>query len=240
MNNARLRASDYPVQAHAEQSASQPPALVSGGANQAVRDFFRRGDRGQYEGGPADQVFDSLPSWDLPERAPIVRTPKQQARRVAMMWAEAGLMLGCVAFLVTAALKSPNDPSPQSATSNAEQPMQRAAAHTIAPGTGLAEPMKPSARVIRQPPANALAPMQSAEGVSSPPTVDLSRTHSVASSMVAPERRTVSVAPANPKPEAQRAKSRLVPAMPAARRTDATTATNTVPTKRAVAAFPDD
>lgn len=103
MNNANAKTSGaqarkQPVQI---QSNSQPPVAVR--PDDVMRDFFRRGDRGQYEGGASDRAIDSIPTWDLPERRQIVRTPQQQARRATLMRVEAFLMAACLVLLVTAA-----------------------------------------------------------------------------------------------------------------------------------------
>ncbi len=102
MNNAK--AEHRAAQGHPGPAQSRSNAHATDRPGDEIRDFFKRGDRGLYEGGAADRSSASIPTWDLPEtRAQIVRTPKQQARRVAMMQVVGTIVAGCLVLLVTAA-----------------------------------------------------------------------------------------------------------------------------------------
>jgi hypothetical protein len=239
MNNATLRVSDYPVETSVGHSVSQPAAPTSDSANQAVRDFFRRGDRGLYEGGPADEALDGSPTWNLPERAPIIRTPKQQARRIAAMWAEAVLMLFCVTFLATAALQTLGNSSTRSPTGNAEQPDLPAATRVIAaPRQALVQPAKPNAPVIARADSNLTPAKPVRVAMPVAPAPELSQRHAAAIPVTVHERKAATAAPTNP--VLQRAPSARQTSPTTVKRTQATTTTSSVAPKRAVAAFPDD
>ena len=96
----RTEGHKYPVQPR-----QNPQSSATVRADDAVRDFFRRGDRGQYEGGAADLGI--IPTWDLPERPRMVRTERQQARRVILKQVVATVVVACLVLLITAArLKS--------------------------------------------------------------------------------------------------------------------------------------
>jgi len=110
----------------------------------SVRDFFRRGDRGQYAGGPADHVH-SIPTVDLPEKPQIVRTPQQEARRRALIRLEAVLLTGCLGLLVMAARAKSTD---------ATEPSRAGAAQFDA---RIVEPSAPKAPVAVQPEAQKAA-----------------------------------------------------------------------------------
>ncbi|GEM_PF-3193118 len=240
MHNATHRTRDYPVETRAGQSESQSAAHVSDSANQAVRDFFRKGDRGLYEGGPAELALDSSPGWDLPKRVLIVRTPKQQARRIAAMWAEAVLMLGCVAFLVTAALKASGSSSPHSPTSNAAQLAPPARARTINPQQRTpVEPVGAKASVAAGAAPNVQAAVQSGR-VSAPvaPASERSQVHPAATRVTVPERKRAAVTAIAP--ALHRAPSARQASPTTITRTEATAPTSPVAPKRAVAAFPED
>ena len=112
MNNAKAALSESQGPRRPVQPRSDPRAITARPYDE-IRDFFKRGDRGQYEGGASDRSSPSIPTWDLPEERPkvIVRTPRQQARRVAMMQVVGTIVAACLVLLVTAArLKSSNGP----------------------------------------------------------------------------------------------------------------------------------
>jgi len=88
---------------HAARQNASSRSLDTKRSDDPIRDFFRRGDHGQYEGGPADRALESLPSVDIPERPRIVRTAIQEARRRTLIRVEALVLAGCLALLVTAA-----------------------------------------------------------------------------------------------------------------------------------------
>lgn len=75
MNNANCELRGLPEQPVTRQHGTQARTATLSPNDEAMRDFFRRGDRGQYEGGPADHSLHSLLKVEVPERAPIVRTP---------------------------------------------------------------------------------------------------------------------------------------------------------------------
>jgi hypothetical protein len=56
-------------------------AAPESNANPEESEFFRAGEAGSYEGGPADPAFEPEPEVLEPERPVIVRTPEQEARR---------------------------------------------------------------------------------------------------------------------------------------------------------------
>jgi hypothetical protein len=251
MNDMRLHRNARVLDAKAEQSVGPSLAQADRGGNEAVRDFFRRGDRGLYEGGPAEHALDSLPSWDVPERAPIVRTPQQQARRIAMMWAEAAFMVGCVALMVTAALKASNHSSPQSTARNVEQSTRQAAAQPLAEAQSTpARTAPPAAAKLSAPPTHQVAinaqPRVPSEQMTprAPAVTEVPQSHPLAANMASPERRKVAAVPTQSNLEHPRAKSPRATfhVAPVAARTEPPPSTASAPrqAKRAVAAFPDD
>lgn len=234
MNNANAKTSGaqarkQPVQI---QSNSQPPVAVR--PDDVMRDFFRRGDRGQYEGGASDRAIDSIPTWDLPERRQIVRTPQQQARRATLMRVEAFLMAACLVLLVTAArskLIGGSQPR-QTARDQAAHAMLVAASNAMPPAppavaVGTAEPPK----MANPSPANPASTNAPAVPTSAPQVASTSATQFGSASAKA---RPVPVTPtpalaARPR---QAAQSQSQPAPVSAGPVAAP--------RRAVAAFPDD
>lgn len=211
-----------------------------------IRDFFRRGDRGQYEGGPADRL-DSLPTWDMPEKPQlVVRTPQQQARRRALIRLEAALLSGCIALLVMAARARSTD-----AKNNGNSPSAQLQSQTVK-ASETQSPTETPALVMREAPllpkpVEAAPPKTNLPAVVVPapvqaPPAPSARSHEVA----APEKgasvsakkapllaaATKPAAPSAPRsapaPKASLSSPAVAPAFAA-----------TAP-KRAVAAFPDD
>jgi len=126
MKNADCEPSRLPEPRVARQHGTQAQTTALSPHDEAMRDFFRRGDRGQYEGGPADHRLESPPDLEVTERAPAVRTPQQQARRLALIRFEAVLLAGCLGFLVAAARSNSSVTSELQGTSAAQiQPLQR-------------------------------------------------------------------------------------------------------------------
>ncbi len=103
MNNSEAEPTTVHRHSDPVRQRSGTYSAVPGRTDDPIRDFFRRGDRGQYEGGAADRSLDSLPSGDLPERPQIVRTPEQKARRTRLMRLEVLLFAACLVLLATAA-----------------------------------------------------------------------------------------------------------------------------------------
>jgi hypothetical protein len=159
MNNAKAELSAVQGQLRSVQPRISPRPAVRAGDE--IRDFFKRGDRGQYEGGAADRNSPSIPTWDLPERPQIVRTPRQQARRVAMMQVVGTIVAGCFVLLVTAAHhKSSGDIGKQAVN------VQQVDSHVAAQS-----PAKPSLQYAQQPKELLLPPPAPATAPNAPPTV---------------------------------------------------------------------
>jgi len=150
MNNADCELRRLPEQRAPRQLGAQARTPTLSPNDEAMRDFFRRGDRGQYEGGPADHSLYSLPNLEVPERAPIVRTPQQQARRLALIRFEAVLLAGCLGFLVAAARSN----------SSATRELQGASTTQA--------PAQPRARTIAQPVAATAGPLDARAAIATP------------------------------------------------------------------------
>jgi hypothetical protein len=143
----------------------------------SVRDFFRRGDRGQYAGGPADHVH-SIPTLDLPEKPQIVRTPKQEARRRALIRLEAVLLTGCLGLLVMAARAKSTDATEPSRAGVAQfdarlvEPSAPKAPVAVQPEVQKAarpEAAPPAPKTANEPMLNAQAPVAAAAAEPPPP-----------------------------------------------------------------------
>jgi len=143
----------------------------------SVRDFFRRGDRGQYEGGPADHVH-SIPAMDLPEKPQIVRTPQQEARRRALIRAEVVLLTGCLALLVVAARAKSTDATEPSRPRAAEldarivepsAPKTPVAVQPEAQKAARPEAAQPPPKTVNEPMLNAQAPVAAVAAEPPPP-----------------------------------------------------------------------
>jgi hypothetical protein len=159
MNNAKAALSESQSRRQPVQPKSSSKA-TSARPDDEIRDFFKRGDRGQYEGGVGTP---SIPTWDLPEERPkaIVRTPRQQARRVAMMQVVGTIVAACLVLLVTAArLKASNGSETQAV--NARHADARPAALS---------PVKPSPQYSQQSKAELAPPPAPAAAPNAPPTV---------------------------------------------------------------------
>ena len=173
MNNAKaevIRAQTH--ERSAEPYSDAPP--VTARPDEVMRDFFRRGDRGQYEGGAGDRVLDSIPTWDLPDRPQIVRTPRQQARRAALIRVEAIFMVACVVLLVTAALsKLSGGSQPQRVTpAEAKRQPTQVAVTKPAPAANILpaqEGPAVAAHAMPPPPAPALDALEPEETAASAP-----------------------------------------------------------------------
>jgi len=162
MTNAKAALSESQSRRQSVQPRSNSRA-ASARPDDEIRDFFKRGDRGHYEGGAADRSSPSIPTWDLPEERPkaIVRTPRQQARRVAMMQVVGAIVVACLVLLVTAArLKASNGSETQAV--NARQ--------ADAPPATLS-PAKPSPQYSLQSKAELAPPPAPAAAPNAPPTV---------------------------------------------------------------------
>ena len=143
----------------------------------SVRDFFRRGDRGQYEGGPAEHVHSSH-AMDLPEKPQIVRTPQQEARRRALIRLEAVLLTGCLALLVVAARAKSTDATEPSRASGAQfdarivEPSAPKAPVAVQPEAQKAarrEAALPPPKTVNEPMLNAQAPVAAVAAEPPPP-----------------------------------------------------------------------
>jgi hypothetical protein len=132
-------------------------------------EFFRAGDEGRYQGGPAD--FEPL-ELELDEPDPVkrvVRTPEQEARRARFIKAVA-MLVGCFASITAVALL-------RSSTATASEPSeQRPAAVAAAPSVVVAaakparveEPKVEPAAPPRAKPAPAEAPSVRSESPAPP------------------------------------------------------------------------
>jgi len=147
MNNAYYEPSGLPEQRVTRQHGTLSPH------DEAMREFFRRGDRGQYEGGPADHSHDSLPDLEVPDRATVVRTPQQQARRLALIRFEAVLLASFLGFLVAAARSNSRGTSEPQGASAAQTPVLQGAQTIAQPLVATPGPSK--ARVMIAAPASA-------------------------------------------------------------------------------------
>jgi hypothetical protein len=103
MSNANAKANKTQGHILPVESGANPHPSAANQTNDEIQDFFTRGEIGQYEGGAADRIADSVPTWDLPERLPVVRTPRQLARRAILVRIEALVLAGCLVLLVVAA-----------------------------------------------------------------------------------------------------------------------------------------
>ena len=244
MNNANARQRVYADNRVAVERVVQPRTAVASRIDDPIRDFFRRGDRGQYEGGPADHSFESLPSLDLPERTPIIRTPQQQARRVAAMWAEAVLLAGCVVFLVAAASMNATIDNQPKVINAGQIPAQQGVRTVVQPSATAFRPSTPRARIavadkavvaatkplpLAQAPAPkaAVLPKPDASVTSANATVNTRKGANIRSDT------TKAIAPSVARPRQVRAATGVSQPNPAP-------AINSVAPKRAEASFPDD
>ena len=140
----------------------------------SVRDFFRRGDRGQYEGGPAEHVH-SIHAMDLPEKPQIVRTPKQEARRRALIRIEAVLLTGCLALLVVAARAKSTAATEPSRASGAQldarivEPSAPKAPVAVQQEAARPEAAPPPPKTVNEPMLNAQAPVAAVAAEPPPP-----------------------------------------------------------------------
>ena len=268
MNNAKAALSESQSRRQSVQPRSNSHA-TSARPDDEIRDFFKRGDRGHYEGGAADSSSPSIPTWDVPEERPkaIVRTPRQQARRVAMMQVVGTIVAACLVLLVTAArLKassgsetqavnarhadarpaapSPANPSPQySLQSKAEfapPPAPAAppnAPPTVAAANGVPTPAQVPAAVQELPAPVKAAPV-------APREVAVASLPSPASVSVPAVSKVASAAKVS-QTAAKAAPTSVARAKPAQyaepiRPPTAAPTTHAVAPRRAVAAFPDD
>lgn len=175
MNNANCELRVLPDQRATRQHGTQTRTTPLSPHDEAIRDFFRRGDRGQYEGGPADHNIDSLPNSEVPERAPIVRTPRQQARRLALMRFEAVLLAGCVGFLVAAARSNASDTREPLGASAGQAPAPQRARIIAQPLAAVTGPSKASATIGAT--ANSTGLVSKAMPVAQVPTPKLAVAH---------------------------------------------------------------
>jgi len=140
----------------------------------SVRDFFRRGDRGQYEGGPAEHVH-SIHAMDLPEKPQIVRTPQQEARRRALIRLEAVLLTGCLALLVVAARAKSTAATEPSRASGAQldarivEPSAPKAPVAVQQEAARPEAAPPPPKTVNEPMLNAQAPVAAVAAEPPPP-----------------------------------------------------------------------
>jgi len=148
MNNANCELSGLPEQRVTHKHGTPARTTTLSPNDEAMRDFFRRGDRGQYEGGPADHSLARLPNLEVPERAPIVRTPQQQARRLALMRFEAVLLGVCVGFLVAAARSNASGTSEPQGESAAQTPARQGAPTMAQPSAATPSPLEARAMSV--------------------------------------------------------------------------------------------
>ena len=242
----KLQEPEHTVRSQPTPMAARPDDVM------VMRDFFRRGDRGQYEGGKADVALNSSPTWDTSERQPIVRTPQQRARRALLMRAEALMMAACLSLLVAAARAKfldrsvkqfaepihSSEPLAQTLAARLVQnrPAERQPAGAPAPTQLAAAPVPTAngAAIIPPPPkASAAAPDVRLAPTPEPPHVS----PSVVSKVPAPAAEA-RVPRATPKAAATSGPAQTKSAPPY---TPASVSTASVVTsRRAVAAFPDD
>ncbi len=252
MNNVRAELTDESNASHVPQRKERARP------DDPIRDFFRRGDHGQYEGGPADRI-DSLPALDLPEKPQVVvRTPQQQARRRALIRLEVALLSGCLALLVMAArARSIDAANPVHTTSTQLQ------APPVTPTDVRAQSVVPPAAVreasLPTKPVEAAPPKTNASAsVVTPASVPVAPGPNEAAQSAQAKANSVPVSPAsNEKPalasekkqaskvQQARAAAESAPRVAAARKATAAIPPAAPPVaatapKRAVAAFPDD
>ena len=209
-----------------------------------MRDFFRRGDRGQYEGGPADCGLESLPNLEVPERVAIVRTPQQQARRLALMRFEAVLLAGCGGFLVAATYLNSGGPSEPQAAGSGNDPALHNARTIPRPLAAAAGPLKEHPSIAAPVRVTATAPKATPMVQAQAPTlVQAPKANSIAPATIAaggaPRTGQVrSEAPIAVLPSVQRQRQAKV-AAPTYKVAPASPTRSVVP-RAAVAAFADD
>ena len=243
MNNANCELRGLPEQPVTRQHGTQARTATLNPNDEAMRDFFRRGDRGQYEGGPADHSLHSLLKVEVPERAPIVRTPQQQARRLALIRFEAVLLAGCVGFLVAAARSNSSGTSELQGASAARDPALQKAQTIARPSAVNPGPLK--ARALIAAPASATVTVSKAMPVvqvQAPKLAKAPQTTVAKSSIRAADAGTVaqvrSATPNATLPSVKRQRQASVAAP--AFKSEPTAPTRSVAPRVAVGAFPDD
>ncbi len=247
MNNSKTANETQPHERSASERISHSQIRHRSPTDEVIRDFFRRGDGGQYEGGPADYTFDNLPALDLPERPAIVRTPRQQARRIALMRIEAVMLTGCVVLLVAASRVNSSYSSEPSRVNAAQIPAQHAA-RSVAQPVAEARSSKIHTRVSASDRAmvDAPKPTRSAQAPTPSPTpqvVELPKASPIANSPIATAstqqgsrvRSAVHETASSSAGHHGLGQSTQLAAMP-----NQASATPSIAPKRAVAAFPDD
>jgi hypothetical protein len=152
-------------------------------------DFFRAGDEGRYEGGPAD--FEPL---ELDEPEPlkvIVRTPEQTARRARCIKG-VSMVIGCFAAITAVALL-------RSSTATASQPSVESRA-VLVTAPDVATPPKSAPAAVEAPRVEPPAAPQGESILADPPSARVASRLSPAAAKSAPERRATG--PARPRTEA--------------------------------------
>ena len=229
---------------HAARQNASSRSLDTKRSDDPIRDFFRRGDHGQYEGGPADRALESLPSVDIPERPRIVRTAIQEARRRTLIRVEALVLAGCLALLVTAArvksrgatqLSYGSPPSRQASEKSVspqpepkDKPLvaQPVAAQPVAAQPDTPTPAKPAV-------SPALEPLQAV-----PPRAPQAAGVASVSRVRKPTATASLVVPTAQQTTARRVSRAVAPALETELKP--TPAPASLAPKRAIAAFPDD
>lgn len=242
MNKAKADLNRTQEHKHSSQPRSNPHASVTARADDAVRDFFRRGDRGQYEGGKADRNLESMPTWDMPERPQIVRTPRQQARRAVLMRVEAIVIAACLILLVTAARLKSHDGSEKQTGDVLEGNPQPAELLGAKPVQNYRQQLKPppapvvASNAVQLVPPTANVPPVQPRDVKSAPAINLASGSAPAVSKV-----DASAAYKAPKaPAAWAGRTRQTQSTESNTLPSPVSTSNAVAPRRAVAAFPDD
>ena len=151
MTNAKAELNKAPGHSYPNPPRSVPNASANVRPDDEIRDFFRRGNRGQYEGGLADKNSPSIPTWDMPESNVIVRTPRQRARRAVLAQVVAMIVAACLVLLVTAARVRPQN-------GNAKQTVTTLAANLQPAVVPVPQPRRDITQQFKPPPMPVVAP----------------------------------------------------------------------------------
>ena len=145
---------------------SEEPAPESVGRQEA--EFFRVGDEGVYQGGPADPSFEPELEEPEPPRPVVVRTAEQDARRARF----ARLVAACVGAMAALLAVGVARSSVATASSRSDAPV-KAVAHAAAPAKVVA-PAKvaaPAEVVAVRRPRVVAPPAEAVEPPTAPPPV---------------------------------------------------------------------
>jgi hypothetical protein len=181
---------------------------------------------------------------EVTERAPAVRTPQQQARRLALIRFEAVLLAGCLGFLVAAARSNSSVTSELQGTSAAQiQPLQRSQpiaqplAATAGPLKARATIAAPPSAPVTVPKAMPVAQVQAPKLAEAPQAITIVKSSTgAANAGKAAQIRSETPKAALPSVQHQRQAKVAAPAF----KPEPTSPTRSVAQRVAVGAFPED